>query len=61
MAAKTYIRGLAKVAQQLCKYGRKYETQIRAHLTTEQESLFNAALAACAALDVAINVFPLGD
>jgi hypothetical protein len=62
MAGRTYLPGLRFVARALCAYIRRYERQIRENLSAPNQILMDAALAACAALDIALDaVIPVGD
>lgn len=54
--SKTYIPKLVYIARLLCAYMKRYERQIKAHLTEPQIALFDALLVACEALEAAITL-----
>jgi uncharacterized membrane protein len=56
LSQKTWLPQLAKIAQRLCAYIRRYEEKIKAPMTDEQKAIVDAALLACSALDVLIAV-----
>jgi len=53
---KTYLPKLLKIATTLCKYIRRWETQIRERLGESDEAKLDAVLVACDALEVALKL-----
>ncbi len=53
---KTFLPELARVAQRLCNYMRRYEATIKSFMDDDQKAIFDAALAACEALDAVMVV-----
>lgn len=51
---KTYLPALLKIAQKLCSYIRRYEPTIVDFLGENGQSVVDAVLIACDALEVAI-------
>lgn len=52
---KTFLPQLLKIAHMLCRYMQRYETFIKSFLDEDQQAIFDAALAACHALDVMLE------
>ena len=62
MSHRTYIPQLRFVAKTMCRYIMRYEAQIRAVLSDENEVFLDAALAACMALGTALDgLIEVGD
>lgn len=56
MTAKTYIIGLARLMNLLCKYIQRYETQLRRNMNDDQKAKLTTLLAACQALDAVLSL-----
>lgn len=56
MALRTYLPKLQFLARLLCGYIARWERQLRANMTNEQEALLDAVMTACQALDAAIDI-----
>lgn len=53
---KTWLPQLLKIATKLCSYIRRYEEKIKAPMTDDQKAIVDAALVACTALEVLVEV-----
>ena len=56
MASKTYIPGMILIMKKLCHFMQTHESVIKVYLSPGNQTLFDAALAACKALDVALDL-----
>jgi len=61
LSQKTWLPQLLKLGQRLCSYIRRYEEQIKRPMTDDQKAIVDAALVACHALDVLVELLLPGD
>lgn len=55
-STKTWLPRLKFIANLLCNYIRRYEEKIKSRMTEPQQVILDAALAACEALDVVLDL-----